>query len=118
MLEMEEWKKNIIAQLDRIVKDEYEELGDLINAIEACSQDFEEVIKESKERSSKNMVAEMGKIIQEQHKIINTWRAYAQELEDLYKSFFFKMQSLYTAQPSKPLFTCQNSFQEVIIKMR
>lgn len=52
------------------------------------------------------MVAEMGKIIQEQHKIINTWRAYAQELEDLYKSFFFKMQSLYTAQPSKPLFTC------------
>ena len=64
MLEMEEWKKNIIAQLDRIVKDEYEELGDLINAIEACSEDFEEVIKESKERSSKNMVAEMGKIIQ------------------------------------------------------
>jgi len=39
-------------------------LGDLINAIEACSEDFEEVIKESEERSSKNMVAEMGKIIQ------------------------------------------------------
>jgi len=89
-----------------IVKQEYEELGDLINAIEACSEDFEEVIKQTKENSSKNIVAEMGKIIQEQHKIINTWRAYAQELEDLYKSFFFKMQSLYTAQPSKNLLKC------------
>ncbi len=41
----------------------------------------------------------MGKIIKEQHKIINTWRAYVQELEDLYKSYFFKMQSLCTSPP-------------------
>ncbi len=56
------------------------------------------------------MLADMGKIIHEQHKIINSWRAYTQELEDLYKSFFFKMQSFYTAQPSKPLLKCENSF--------
>lgn len=41
----------------------------------------------------------MGKIIREQQKIINTWRAYVQELEDLYKSYFFKMQSLCTLPP-------------------
>lgn len=43
------------------------------------------------------MVGEMGQIIKQQQAVINSLRAYSQELEDLYKSAFFKIQSIISA---------------------
>lgn len=53
----------MVGELDRIVKQEYEELGDLINTIEACSEDIEDVVKQGKESARTNVVAEMGKVV-------------------------------------------------------
>lgn len=38
-------------------------------------------------------------MVREQQNLINTWRAYSQELEDLHKSYFFKMQSIMAQTP-------------------
>lgn len=40
MLVIEEWKTELVDELDRLVKSEYDELSNLINTIEACGDDF------------------------------------------------------------------------------
>lgn len=40
MLVIEEWKTELVDELDRLVKSEYDDLSNLINTIEACSDDF------------------------------------------------------------------------------
>jgi hypothetical protein len=93
MLVIEEWKTELVDELDRLVKSEYDELSNLINTIEACGDDFEHFLgKQSKLK--RNPFADMSSIVKQQQSIINSLRAYSQDLEDMYKSAIFKLQSL------------------------
>lgn len=93
MLVIEEWKTELVDELDRLVKSEYDDLSNLINTIEACSDDFEHFLSKHS-KLKRNPLAEMTSVIKQQQSIINSLRAYSQDLEDMYKSALFKLQSL------------------------
>lgn len=93
MLVIEEWKTELVDELDRLVKSEYDDLSNLINTIEACSDDFEHFLSKHS-KLKRNPLAEMTSVVKQQQSIINSLRAYSQDLEDMYKSALFKLQSL------------------------
>jgi hypothetical protein len=103
-MEMEDWKAEVAEELEHLIKHEYNELNTLINAIEANSDDFDSILVESS-KHSRNVASEMALIIRQQQALINSLRAYSQDLEDLYKSSHFKMQSL-IFRDSPPSLTC------------
>jgi hypothetical protein len=78
-VEFEEWKLGISSALSNLIKEEYDELESVINAIENISEDYEAVVN-YRPKKQKDLSEEMTEIIRSQHRLINSLKAYAQEL--------------------------------------
>lgn len=81
-----------MRDLDALVKTEYDELERLINNIETASEDFKSI--SARTNPSRDLCKELFDVVRAQNKVINSFTAYSQELEDLCKSTNYKLNSL------------------------
>ena len=87
MLEVEDWKEKVVGELNGVVQQEYDELGELISSIEMLGSDCEDFMKFApKRRPQGEVTLPLWKIIKEQQGLINALRIHNQEITDLLAS--------------------------------
>ena len=70
-MEVEEWKTEVLEELDRLVTGEYDQLGRVINSIEASSDHFDAVAVTPERRKTERI----EKVAREQETLIRGQQA-------------------------------------------
>lgn len=97
-MELEEWRQDIMQLLNTLIKEEYDELEEIVGGLEGMGEEYEK-ISSFKPKNRKKVVEELHSVIQSQTGIINSLKNYCQELEDICKGLLFKFNSILLHAP-------------------